>query len=204
MGIKRSIISAFSIVTLFTSTAFADSIANRFGVTGRIGVVAPLNDEFVKETSGTDPGFAWNGGFIYGFTDHIASELEITYIPEMDVEIHGDKAYEAKMTDIALGMQYRFMPQQSLVPFVGIGVDFIEGDLDHVNGNGYDMKWTFGGHVNAGLDWFLTKGIALTADVRCTAALTGDIEKGSAKVGEYDPLWFQGTVGFRLILPEKW
>lgn len=201
---RRLILLTILIATTTASTAFADSIANRFGITGRIGFVAPLENEFVKDTSDTDPGFAWNGGFIYGFNDHIATELEVTYLPEMEVEIDGDKAYEADMTDISLGLQYRFMPEKSLVPFVGLGVDFIKGDLDHVNGNSYDMEWSFGGHVNAGLDWFLTKGIALTADLRVTAADTGDIEKSDSKVGEYDPLWFQGTVGFRLILPEKW
>lgn len=201
---RRLILLTILIATTTATTAFADTIANRFGITGRIGVVAPLENEFVKDTSDTDPGFAWNGGFIYGFNDHIATELEFTYIPEMEVEIDGDKAYEADMMDISLGLQYRFMPEKSLVPFVGVGVDFIQGDLDHVNGNSYDMDLSYGGHVNAGLDWFLTKGIALTADLRITAADTGDIEKGDSKVGEYDPLWFQGTVGFRLILPEKW
>lgn len=200
----RRLILLTILITTITTTTYADTIANRFGITGRIGVVAPLDNEFVKDTSDTNPGFAWNGGFIYGFNDHIASELEISYIPEMDVEIHGDKAYEAEMIDLSLGLQYRFMPEKPLVPFIGIGVDFIEGNLDHVNGNSYDMDWTVGGHLNAGLDWFLTKGIALTADARCTAAATGDVKKGDRKVSEYDPLWFQGTVGFRLILPEKW
>ena len=201
---RRFILLVTLIITMIASTAFADTIANRFGITGRIGVVAPLDNEFVKDTSDTNPGFAWNGGLIYGFNDHIATELEVTYIPEMEVEIAGDKAYEADMLDFSLGLQYRFTPEKSLVPFVGIGVDFIKGDLDHVNGNSYDMDWSYGGHINAGLDWFLTKGIALTADVRCTAAAAGDVNKGDTKVSEYDPLWFQGTVGFRLILPEKW
>lgn len=201
---RRYIFLAVITLSMTTSTAFADSIANRFGITGRIGVVAPLDNEFVKDTSDTNSGVAYNGGLIYGFTDHIASELEITYIPKLKVEIDGDTAYDAQMTDISLGLQYRFMPEKSLVPYIGVGVDFIEGKLDYLDGGGYDMAWTYGGHINAGLDWFLTKGIALTADVRCTAAATGDVEKGNTKVTEYDPLWFQGTVGFRLILPEKW
>lgn len=201
-------ITKFIIIVLFlmqATTVMADTIANRVGFTGRAGVVAPLDSEFVKDTSDTNPGFAWNGGLIYGFTDHIASELEITYIPKLEVEIDGDKAYDAQLTDISLGLQYRFMPEKSLVPFIGAGVDFIEGKLEHNHtGNNYDMDWIVGGHVNTGLDWFLTRGIALTADLRVTAAPSGDISRGSSKVSEYDPFWFQGTVGFRLILPEKW
>lgn len=201
---RNTIILILICLGITANTAFADTIANRFGFTGRIGVLVPLENEFIKNTTDTDPGLAWSGGFIYGFNDHIATELEVTYIPELEVEIAGDKAYEADMMDIAVGLQYRFSPEKHLVPFVGIGVDFIKGDLDHVNGNSYDMDWTFGGHVNAGFDWFLTKGIALTTDMRLTVADTGDIKKGNSSVGEYDPLWFQAMVGFRLILPEKW
>jgi outer membrane protein len=187
---------------LTTSTAFADTIANRFGITGRVGAVVPFENDFVEDASDTDSALAWNGGFIYGFTDHIATELEVTYIPEMDVERKG-YAYEAEMTDLSIGLQYRFMPEKSLVPFIGIGADFIEGNLKPDKGSSYDMDWSYGGHVNAGLDWFLTKGIALTADMRLTAADSGDIDDAATQL-EYDPLWFQGTVGFRLILPEKW
>jgi len=188
-------------LTMTATSAFADTIANRFGITGRIGIVAPFENDFIEDASDTDPGFALNGGFIYGFSDHIATELEVTYIPEMDVT-RGGYTYEAEMTDISLGLQYRFMPEKALVPFIGVGVDFIEGNLDPDKGD-YEMDWTVGGHVNAGLDWFLTKGIALTTDLRVTAAGSGDINGASSNL-EYDPFWFQGTVGFRLILPEKW
>ena len=59
--------------------------------------------------------------------------------------------------------------------------------------------------MNAGLDWFLTKGIALTADLRGVVAVNGDVvnEATSTRVTGYDPYWFQGTLGVRLILPEK-
>ena len=198
---RRMILLTILIATTTATTAFADTIANRFGITGRVGIVAPFENDFVEGASDTDSAFAWNGGFIYGFNDHFATELEVTYIPEMDVTRNG-YTYEAELTDISLGLQYRFMPEKSLVPFIGIGVDFIEGNLDPDKGN-YEMDWTYGGHVNAGLDWFLTKGIALTTDLRVTAADSGDINGTTTKL-EYDPFWFQGTVGFRLILPEKW
>lgn len=81
---------------------------------------------------------------------------------------------------------------------------FLKGNLKHVNGSDYDLDWAWGGHVGTGLDWFLTRGIALTADLRGTIAKSGDINSGSTKVNEYDPFWIQGTVGVRLILPEKW
>ncbi len=190
------------------STAMADTIANRFGLTGRFGFAAPVkvgDAEFINgHSNDTKSGLAWNGGFIYGFTDHLAGELEISYLPRLDVEVAGIKAYEAKVADYAIGVQYRFMPTGQVVPYVGLGIDFINGDLDHVNGTGYDLDWTYGGHVGAGVDWFLTKGIALTADLRGTGAMSGDVKRGETKVTEYDPFWIQGTIGVRLFLPEKW
>lgn len=200
-------VTTFCLLFILTTTAMADTIANRFGFTGRVGFAMPeqLDDaEFINSTKDTEDGVAWNGGFIYGFNDNIAGELEISYLPQLDVELRGGKAYEAKMTDYAIGLQYRFMPKEHLVPYLGAGFDFIKGDLDHVNGNKYDLEWTWGGHIGGGLDWFLTRGIVLTADLRGTAAVSGDIERGDTKVNEYDPFWIQGTVGIRLILPEKW
>lgn len=197
-----------SAVVIIGSTAMADTIANRFGLTGRFGFAAPVkvgDAEFINgPNNDTKSGLAWNGGFIYGFTDHLAGELEISYLPRLDVEVAGIKAYEAKVADYAIGVQYRFMPNSQVVPYVGVGADFIKGNLKHVNGTGYDLDWTYGGHIGAGVDWFLTKGIALTADLRGTGAVSGDVKSGNAKVTEYDPAWIQGTIGVRLFLPEKW
>lgn len=195
------ILSVAILLSIFSSTALAETIANRFGATGRVGFAVPLKDDFINGTSDTKAGVAWSGGIIYGFNDYLASEVEVSYLPRLDVEINDVKTYEAKLTDIAISLQYRFTPKSSVVPYIGAGVDFIRGDLDHVNGTNYDLDWTTGGHVNVGLDWFLTKGIALTADLRGTIAASGDILNGSSKVGEYDPYWFQGTFGIRLFLP---
>ena len=193
------------IISLLANTAFADTIANRLGFSGRIGAAVPVesDSEFINGTSETKAGFAANGGLIYGFGDYLAAELDVTYLPKLDVETDGIKNYEATLTDIALGLQYRITPKSIVVPYIGIGADFIKGGLKHVGGKSYTLDWTYGGHANAGLDWFLTKGIALTADIRMVRAVSGDILSGSTKVSEYDPFWVQGTVGVRLILPKE-
>lgn len=181
----------------------AETIANRFGFTGRVGFTVPVDDDFINGTSDTKTGFAAGGGFIYGLGDYLAAELEVLHFPKLDATIGGVKSYEATLTDIGLGLQYRITPKSQLVPFIGVGADFIKGRLKHVSGNSYDLDWTYGGHANVGLDWFLTKGVALTTDFRFVRAVSGDILSGSAKVSEYDPFWVQGTFGARFILPEK-
>lgn len=198
----RNIILILCAILLITSgTASAQSIAGRWGVTGKIGATVPVESDFIAGTSDTDTGFSGGGGLIYGLNDQLALDVEVFHMPQLDVEVGGVKAYEAEVTDIALGLQYRFPGKSPLVPYLGIGADFIRGSLEHVSGNSYKMDWTFGGHVNAGLDWFVTPGIAFTADLRGVYAADGDITSGSAEVSEYSPGWVQGTVGVRLMLP---
>ena len=200
---RRVILLATLTIILATGTAMADSIDGRLGLTGKAGVLVPLKDDFISNTTESKTGFAFGGGLIYGFGKNFAAELDVTHVPKLDVEISGSKAYEASFTDLSLGVQYRFAPENRLVPFVGAGVDFIKGDLTNISGAKYDLEWTAGGHVNAGLDYFINRGIALNADFRGVYTAKGDIKDGDVWVGEYDPMSFIGTVGVRFFLPEN-
>jgi outer membrane protein len=199
---RRFSLVATLMIIICSGSAFAAGIDGRFGMTGKVGVLVPLQDDFISSTSESDAGLAFGGGIIYGFSKSFAAEIDVTRATKLDVNISGNKAYEAKLLDLAVGLQYRFGPDNRLVPFVGVGADFIKGDLQHVSGTKYDLDWTPGGHVNAGFDLFLTRGIALTADLRGLYAAKGDVKRSGDKVGEYDPLSFIGTVGIRLFLPE--
>lgn len=200
---RRLSIMILVVLLLIAVNAMADSINGRLGVTGRIGATLPLNDDFIRNTSDSNAGLAVGGGLIYGFSEHMAADVEVLHMPQLDVNANGVKTYEAAITDVSLGVQCRFTPGSRLVPFVGIGPDFITGNLKHVNGTSYKLDWTYGGHVNVGFDWFITPGIALTTDVRGVYAADGDVLNGSTKVSAYRPQWFQGTVGVLLMLPEK-
>ena len=200
---RRAILLATLILTLVSGTAMAASIDGRFGLTGKAGALVPLKDDFISSTTESKTGLAYGGGLIYGFSKNFAAELDVTHVPKLDVEISGSKVFEASFTDLSLGVQYRFASENRLVPFVGAGVDFIKGDLTNISGAKYDLDWTAGGHVNAGLDYFVTRGIALTADFRGVFTDKGDIKNGDVRVGEYDPMSFIGTVGIRLFLPEN-
>lgn len=191
------------ILALASASAGAESLAGRFGITGKAGALVLLQDDFISATDGSQPAFAAGGGIIFGLSRNLAAEIDVTHVPELEVEIAGNKAYEASMTDVALGLQYRPASDNRVVPFFGAGIDFIKGDLEHVSGANYDLEWTVGGHVNAGLDYFVTRGIAFTVDVRGLYAAKGDVESAGTKVGEYDPMSFIGTLGIRLLLPER-
>lgn len=199
---RRVIFLATVTLTLIGSTAFAGSLNGRFGITGKGGALVPLNDDFIGDTSKSRTGFATGGGLIFGFCRDFAAEIDVTHVPKLDVEVSGHKVYEATLTDVALGVQYRVPTRSRMVPFFGAGVDFVRGELKYLTGTKYDLDWTVGGHIDVGADYFLTRGIALTADLRGVAAAEGDIESGDIKRGHYQPMSFIGTVGVRLILPE--
>lgn len=204
----RILVTTILALVLASGIACAESIAGKFGITGKGGVVVPLRDRFISSSTITgnaegQSDFAGAGGFIYGIGEHLALEIEALRVPNMDIEIAGSKAYEASFTDLSLGLQYRFSPQGRLVPVLGAGADFVKGDLDSTTGAGYSLDWTVGGHANAGLDYFITPGIALALDFRGIYTTRGDINLGDVKVGKYDPLSFVGTLGVRLFLPES-
>ena len=200
---RRASLMAFVSLIVLTGTAMGASLDGRLGVTGKAGALVPLQDDFISSTSESRTGFAAGGGLIFGFCRNFAAEVDVTHVPNLDVEISGSKAYEAKLTDVAVGIQYRFYSDNRVVPFVGAGLDFIKGRLENVSGANYNLNWTQGCHANAGIDYFVTPGIAFTAELRGVVALEGDVKDGNMKVGDYDPTSFIGTVGIRLMLPKS-
>lgn len=189
------------LLVLLTSTAMAESINGRLGVTGKLGFTVPLKDLEVggAEIGEHETGFVGGGGLIYGLGDNFALELDVTHAPATDIKINGSKVAEQETTDISFGLQYRIMPENRLVPYLGAGADFIKGDITNSR-----IDWAYGGHASVGLDYFITKSIVATADFRIIAGSKSDILLNDTTIGRYDPMNFTGTFGVRLFLPKKW
>ncbi len=199
----RVIIAIITVISLFSVQANAADIDGRFGLSGKVGGFVPLKDNYISDTSETKPGVAAGGSIIYGISRNISAEADVIHVPKMDVTISGTRSFDTSLTDYSLGLQYRITPEKQLVPYLGAGIDFIQGDLGAVLGTQYNLDWVVGGHVNAGFDYFITSGIAFLADFKGVFAPSGDITKNDVKVGEYNPMSFIGTVGFRFFLPEN-
>jgi outer membrane protein len=199
-AIMRTIIIMALALVLVGASAFADSLNGRFGITGKGGGLVPLQDDFIRGTTDAKAGVAAGGGMIFGLGRNFAIEFDGTHVMNLEGNNAGAKAYDASFTDLALGIQYRVASENRLVPFFGAGVDFIKGQLKNSLGTRIDLDWTEGGHVNLGLDYFLTRGIALSLELRGMLAFEGDLKGFDTK---YDPTSCLGTLGIRLILPEK-
>lgn len=192
------LVTAFSVTS---GTAMADSIKGKLGITGRIGVMSPadndVNDNKVNpyRNNDTDNGIVGGGGLIYGIDDHIAAELDVTRAS------FGSDSGDFGVTNISLGAQYRFaLQQRQLVPYVGGGLDILMSDYEPDDGFRRDVDTTVGVHVNGGIDYFLQKNIALTAEAKLVVAPDTSIsDRSGYHWGDFDPSSFSTTVGIRFF-----
>ncbi len=196
---RRLLFLVLCISSLTAGTVMAADIDGRLGISGRVGFAVPLQDDFITGATDSQTGLAAGGGLIYGLNKNLAAEFEITQVPTIDLEVSGAKVGEAAFTDLSLGLQYRFTPDRPLVPYLGAGIDLITGDFKNQSGQKYDFEWTAGGHLSAGIDYFVTRGVALTAEIKGIIAAKADVKSTPL---EYDPTSVVGTVGLRLFLPE--
>lgn len=202
---KRNLVTIFLLIIgcMVTNTAHADntnasdSIKGRVGITGRLGFIVPADSENI--TTGvavgrsTDAGLTGGGGFIYGITDNIATELDITHS-----SFGSDANTDFDTTDISLGVQYRcpHVSIKHLIPYAGVGLDIL------VNGanNGQDVDTVAGVHAKAGVDYFVMRQLALNSEIKGVLAPNADItQPGIGKVGEFDPNSFSMTFGVRFF-----
>jgi outer membrane protein len=181
-------------ISMTAGTAMADSIKGKLGVTGRIGFLVPADNTAENLNNKTDTGFNAGAGLIYGIDDHIAAELEVTRAS------FGSDTGDFGVTDVSLGAQYRFaLQQRQLVPYLGIGLDILVSDYDENGGAKSDVDTTVGAHISGGVDYFLQKNLALTAEVKLVVAPDARITDRSSgdHVGNFDPSSFSTTVGIR-------
>jgi len=151
--------------------------------------------------------------FSYFFTDNIAAELTLT-VTEHDVRAKNVTALgnvsadlgEVKLLPPTLTLQYHFLPDGKIRPYIGAGVNYTvffdedPGAGATVSSTDYDNA--FGLALQAGLDFGITDQLFLNFDVKkiwletdVTATVPG---VGKAKVDvDIDPWLFGVGIGYR-------
>lgn len=192
---------AVSCVFLTAAAASADSINGRVGLSGRIGFLVPADNEvYGGGDIETDAGFVGGGGLIIGLPSNFALEFDVTYAA-FEGDDYWGVGYDFDTTNISLGLQYRFanLPAQRLVPYVGAGVDILMSDTDDDLGNNAKIDTVVGGHISGGVDYFLARNFALTAEVKFVFAPDADIKYQGVHVGDFDPTSIATTFGIRVF-----
>jgi len=179
---------ATATLSLAAGNVYADSIQGKLGVTGKIGVLIPSDGDIGPFKNKTDAGFIFGGGLIYGIDKNFAAEIDVT---RSSVDSNSGTF---GTTNLSLGAQYRFaLSQPQFVPYVGAGLDILMNDADQ----GRSVDNTVGVHAAAGIDYFLMKQLALTAEAKLVLAPDVDINGPSGKVGNYNPNSISTTFGVR-------
>jgi outer membrane protein len=191
---KKLIVLALAMVCLSSGAAMADSIAGRLGVTGRIGLIAPADSTSEYGHNSTDTGFLGGAGLIYGIDNHFAADLEVTRAS------FGSQDGDFGVTDVSLGGQYRFQPRYRLVPYLGAGMDILVSDYSPYDGSSRDVDSTVGFNLRGGIDYFLQKQLAVTAEAKMLVAPDASItDRFGERTGHFDPTCFSSTVGVRFF-----
>lgn len=181
-------------VSMTAGTAMADSIRGKLGVTGKVGFISPADNSAEYHDNRTDVGVIAGGGLLYGLDDHIALELDLTGAT------FGSDTGDFDVFNVSLGGQYRFaLQQRQFVPYIGVGLDVIATDYEENSGFESEVDTTVGVHVSGGLDIFLQRNLALTAEAKLVIAPEADITDrwSGVHAGEFDPSNFSTTVGIR-------
>jgi len=182
-----------SAVALSAGTAMADSIQGRVGVTGKIGFQIPADNNSDFFHNRTDAGVIGGASVIYGIDNHFAAELELSRTA------FGSETGDFGVTNVSLGAQYRFaLGNRQLVPFVGAGLDILISDYDPNDGSTRNVDTTVGAHLSGGVDYFIARQFALTAEAKLVAAPDARITDGFGEHrGNFDPSSCSATVGVR-------
>jgi outer membrane protein len=136
----------------------------------------------------------------YFFTPNIAAELILTYPQKQDVSstAHGGKIGTLKHLPPVLGLQYHFLPEGQIRPYVGAGINYtIFSSVKLPTGFTIDRN-SVGPSLQAGVDIQISNGLFLNFDIKKVQIRT-DLKLNGSKLGtiKVDPTLFSVGLGYR-------
>jgi outer membrane protein len=135
----------------------------------------------------------------YFFTPNIATELILTYPQKHDVKLDGNTIGSFKHLPPTLTLQYHFMPDTQITPYIGAGINYtLISDVNLLGGSGSLDHSSWGLALQAGVDYKLDKKWSLNLDVK-KLQLRSDVMISGTKVStvRIDPWLFGAGVGYR-------
>jgi outer membrane protein len=138
----------------------------------------------------------------YFFTPSLSAEVLAALPFKHTIRLDGQKVATTKQLPPTIGINYHFMPDAKISPFVGAGVNYTRffntrgtGVLDGASVK-IDNSW--GPAAHAGVDVQLAPRWLFTADIRWIG-ISGDVHVNGTKVGtaKVDPWVYGVSVGYR-------
>lgn len=142
--------------------------------------------------------------FTYFMTRNLALELILTYPQSLDVSLLGLDIGSVKALPPTLTLQYHFMPDEKIRPYLGAGINytiFTDSDL-FVPGLNIPLELdnsSFGAALPVGVDFEIAKDVTLNVDLKkvwigSDLTVPGGIQVSSISV---DPLLAGVGIGWK-------
>lgn len=138
----------------------------------------------------------------YRFTPAWSVELLAALPFRHDVRLDGSKAVSVKQLPPVAGVNYRFMPDRVVSPFVGVGVNrthfFSAHGENALEGARVDVGDTWGIAWHAGIDVALSERLVFTVDAR-RLDIDAKVKVDGTRVGtaHVDPWVYGFSFGYR-------
>ncbi len=134
----------------------------------------------------------------YFFTPNIAAELVLTVPQKHTVSVAGASVGTFKHLPPTLLLQYHFMPDAKVSPYIGAGVNYTRiSNVSLAGGLGLENNST-GLALQAGVNFRLDRHWSLNVDVK-KGLIRSDVFAAGARISrvEIDPVLFGVGVGYR-------
>lgn len=140
--------------------------------------------------------------FSYFFTKNIAAELILTYPQSHDITLNGSNIGSLKHLPPTLTVQYHFMPDSDVQPYVGAGVNYTRfSDVNILGGKVTTDTDSFGLAAQAGLDYRVAPQWYLNLDAKYVNIETNvngpGLGLGTITKLKIDPWLLSVGVGYR-------
>ncbi len=211
MKSSKYLLAAGALLALVASPALAYE-AGTWVLRAGVGVVAPDSDNLVIDSEtiiDVDDGTSLTLMGTYMFSRHWAFDILASWPFNHDIKLAGTKIAETDHLPPTFSMQYHFLPDSTIQPYVGAGVNYttffstdVEQVLTDLTGiTDIDLDDSFGFALQLGADWTFGNRWLLNVDLRwidIESDLTASDGTVSEEVGtvKIDPWVYSINVGY--------
>ena len=211
MKSSKYLLAAGALLALVASPALAYE-SGTWVLRAGVGVVAPDSDNLVLAPDAVvevDDGTSLTLMGTYMFSRHWAFDILASWPFNHDIKLGGTKIAETDHLPPTFSMQYHFLPDSTIQPYVGAGVnyttffstDVVQAFTDDFGITDIDLDDSFGFALQLGADWTFGNRWLLNFDLRwidIESDLTASDGVDSTDVGtvKIDPWVYSINVGY--------
>lgn len=183
---KKKIVAMFFVVVtlmfVLSQVGFAQDMKGKLGIGARVSYVDFSDDDYtvygVKVDVEPDEDIMYEGNLTYFIQDYLSLELSVGYIEtDVDFDALGMEvdAGEFETIPVLLSLRAHLSTNTKVSPYLLFGIGYFFNDFDqndtiieYIYGPGADVDVddSFGWHVGAGVEVFVTENIALNLDFK--------------------------------------